>query len=58
MASLFSKEPEFPCGTFSTMLIAGENVKDFLKDFPTVSFEQIRLVLQSAEVAIENSQAA
>jgi uncharacterized protein (DUF433 family) len=39
-------------------LVAGESVKDFLEDFPTVSFEQIRHILQSAEVAIENYQAA
>ena len=28
-------------------LLAGDSVKDFLEDFPTVSFEQIRYVLQS-----------
>ena len=39
-------------------LVAGETVKDFLEDFPTVSFEQVRHILQSAEVAIENHQAA
>ena len=39
-------------------LLSGETIKDFLEDFPTVSFEQVRLLLQSAEVAIENNQAA
>jgi len=39
-------------------LVAGESIKDFLEDFPTVSFEQVRHILQSAEVAIENHQAA
>ena len=39
-------------------LVAGETVKDFLEDFPTVSFDQVRLLLQSAEVAIENNTAA
>ncbi len=39
-------------------LVAGETVKDFLEDFPTVSFEQVRHLLQSAEVAIENTTAA
>ncbi len=39
-------------------LVAGESIKDFLKDFPTVSFEQVRHLLQSAEVAIENNTAA
>ena len=38
-------------------LLSGETIKDFLEDFPTVSFEQVRLLLQSAEVAIENNQA-
>ncbi len=38
-------------------LVAGDSVKDFLEDFPTVSFEQVRHVLQSAEVAIENTAA-
>ena len=39
-------------------LVAGETITDFLEDFPTVSFEQVRHILQSAEVAIENHQAA
>ena len=39
-------------------LVAGESVKDFLEDFPTVSFEQVKHLLQSAEVAIENSKTA
>ena len=39
-------------------LVAGETIKDFLEDFPTVSFEQVRHLLQNAEVAIENNKAA
>jgi len=39
-------------------LVAGESIRDFLADFPTVSFEQVKHILQSAEVAIENGQAA
>ena len=39
-------------------LVAGETIQDFLEDFPTVSFEQVRHLLQNAEVAIENSKAA
>ncbi len=39
-------------------LVAGNTVKDFLEDFPTVSFEQVRHVLKSAEVSIEKNQAA
>jgi uncharacterized protein (DUF433 family) len=38
-------------------LVAGDSIQEFLEDFPTVSFEQIRLLLQSAEVAIENKAA-
>jgi len=39
-------------------LVAGDSITDFLEDFPTVSFEQVRHLLQSAEVAIENSKVA
>jgi len=39
-------------------LVAGDTITDFLEDFPTVSFEQVRHLLQSAEVAIENSKVA
>ncbi len=38
-------------------LVAGDTVKIFLEDYPTVSFEQVRHVLQNAEVAIENAAA-
>lgn len=38
-------------------LIAGDSVAEFREDFPTVAVEQIRAVLQAAEVAIE-AQAA
>jgi len=39
-------------------LLAGENIKDFLEDFPTVSFEQIRYILQSSEVALQKEKVA
>ena len=32
-------------------LLSGETIKDFLEDFPTVSFEQVRLLLQSAKLS-------
>jgi len=38
-------------------LLAGESIKDFLKDFPTVSFEQIRYILQSAEISLQKKVA-
>ena len=31
-------------------MLNGSSVKDFLEDFPTVTFEQVRQVLQEAEV--------
>lgn len=52
------KDTRVPVRNLFDYLVAGETVKDFLEDFPTVSFEQVRQVLQSAEVAIENHQAA
>jgi uncharacterized protein (DUF433 family) len=38
-------------------ILNGSSLKDFLEDFPTVSFEQIRQVLQAAEVNLEASAA-
>ena len=52
------KGTRVPVRNLFDYLVAGETIKDFLEDFPTVSFEQVRQVLQSAEVAIENHQAA
>jgi len=31
-------------------LVAGDTVKDFLEDFPTVSFEQITQMVQKGEI--------
>ena len=52
------KGTRVPVRNLFDYLVAGETIKDFLEDFPTVSFEQVRHILQSAEVAIENYQAA
>ena len=52
------KGTRVPIRNLFDYLVAGESVKDFLEDFPTVSFEQIKHILQSAEVAIENQQVA
>ncbi|MGB6223593.1 DUF433 domain-containing protein [Haloferula sp.] len=38
-------------------LVSGSTVKDFLEDFPSVSFEQVRQMLQAAEVAMEGQAA-
>jgi len=51
------KGTRVPVRNLFDYLVAGESIKDFLDDFPTVSFEQVRHILQRAEVAIENSQA-
>ena len=35
-------------------LVAGDSIEDFLGDFPTVTVEQVRAVLEEAEHAIDN----
>ena len=56
--TLVFSDTRVPIRNLFDYLVAGDTVKDFLEDFPTVSFEQVRHVLQSAEVAIENTTAA
>jgi uncharacterized protein (DUF433 family) len=56
--ALVFRDTRVPIRNLFDYLIAGDTVKDFLEDFPTVSFEQVRQILQSAEVAIENTTAA
>ncbi|MBU1667346.1 DUF433 domain-containing protein [bacterium] len=51
------KGTRVPIRNLFDCLIAGETIQNFLEDFPTVSFEQVRHLLQSAEVAIENRAA-
>ena len=55
---LVFKGTRVPLRNLFDYLLAGENIKDFLEDFPTVSFEQIRYVLQSAEVSIQREKVA
>jgi uncharacterized protein (DUF433 family) len=55
--TLVFKSTRVPIRNLFDYLLAGDSVKDFLEDFPTVSFEQIRYVLQSAEVAFEKAAA-
>ena len=55
---LVFKGTRVPVRNLFDYLVAGENIKDFLEDFPTVSFEQIRYVLQSAEVSIQKDRVA
>ncbi len=41
---LVFKGTRVPVRNLFDYLLAGENIKDFLEDFPTVSFEQIRYI--------------
>lgn len=52
------KNTRVPVRNLFDYLVAGETVQDFLEDFPTVSFEQVRHVLQQAEAAIQTHLAA
>ncbi|WP_292656329.1 DUF433 domain-containing protein [Nitratifractor sp.] len=52
------KGTRVPVRNLFDYLKAGESVKDFLEDFPTVSFEQVREVLQKAETIVESESAA
>lgn len=38
-------------------LVAGDSIKEFIDDFPSVSFEYVRHVLQSTGIAIEKTAA-
>jgi uncharacterized protein (DUF433 family) len=51
------KETRVPVRNLFDYLKAGESVKDFLEDFPSVSYEQVLNVLQKAEAIIENDGA-
>jgi len=55
---LVFKGTRVPVRNLFDYLLAGENIKEFLEDFPTVSFEQIRYVLQSAEVSLQREKVA
>jgi uncharacterized protein (DUF433 family) len=46
-----------PVKSLFDALIAGDAVADFLDDFPTVTSDQVRIVLEAAEHAVE-AQAA
>ena len=44
-----------PVSTLFDYLLAGDNIKDFLEDFPTVSFNQVKYALQHAELSLEKN---
>jgi uncharacterized protein (DUF433 family) len=52
------KGTRVPVRNLFDYLKAGESVKDFLEDFPSVSYEQVREVLQKAETIVEGESAA
>ena len=52
------KGTRVPVRNLFDYLKAGESVKEFLEDFPTVSYEQVREVLQKAETIVESETAA
>lgn len=56
--TLVFSQTRAPVRNLFDYLLAGDSVKDFLEDFPTVSFEQVRYVLQGAEVAFEKMAAS
>ena len=56
--ALVFSDTRVPIRNLFDYLVAGDTVQDFLEDFPTVSFEQVRHLLQNAEIAIENTTAA
>lgn len=55
--ALVFKSTRVPVRNLFDYLRAGDSVENFLDDFPTVSFEQVRHVLQSAETALEREAA-
>ena len=52
------KGTRVPVRNLFDYLKAGESVKEFLEDFPSVSYEQVREVLQKAETIVESEVAA
>jgi len=52
------KGTRVPVRNLFDYLKAGESVKEFLEDFPSVSYEQVREVLQKAETIVEGETAA
>lgn len=55
--ALVFKSTRVPVRNLFDYLRAGDSIENFLDDFPTVSFEQVRHVLQSAETALEREAA-
>ena len=53
----FLKGTRVPVSTLFDYLLAGDNIKDFLDDFPTVSFNQVKHALQYAEISLEKNAA-
>jgi len=46
-----------PVSNLFDYLLAGDSIKEFLNDFPTVSFNQVKHALQNAELSLEKNAA-
>jgi len=46
-----------PVSNLFDYLLAGDNIEEFLEDFPTVSFNQVKHALQHAELYLEKNAA-
>jgi len=46
-----------PVSNLFDYLLAGDTIKEFLDDFPTVSFSQVKHALQNAELSLEKNAA-
>jgi uncharacterized protein (DUF433 family) len=46
-----------PVSNLFDYLLAGDNIEEFLEDFPTVSFNQVKHALQYAELYLEKNAA-
>lgn len=44
------QETRVPVSNLFDCLLAGDNIKEFLENFPTVSFSQVKHALQHAEI--------
>jgi len=46
-----------PVSNLFEYLLAGDTIKEFLDDFPSVSFNQVKHALQNAELSLEKNAA-
>ena len=51
------KGTRVPLRNLFDYLIAGQTTNEFLEDFPTVSYEQVKHILKNAEISYEKNAA-